>query len=115
MSKMGTNYYLREDYCRVCGRFEQHHIGKSSAGWMFLFNVTDKEKVDDWKKETLHYKNWSDDEGIFDEYGKQKSYDDFWKMVEDKQDGKTHSPHGFGGQRSWIDEDGYNVANYDFS
>lgn len=112
---MGSNYYLRLRFCRSCDRFDEHHIGKSSAGWKFLFRVTKNIDVDEWKGETLHYKNWSDEEGIFDEYGQKVSYDDFWVKVEGKQDGKSHlTPHGEI-HRAWIDKNGYNVCNYDFS
>ena len=37
---MGTNYYLvKEKHCEHCGHThkEEKHIGKSSAGWKFLF------------------------------------------------------------------------------
>lgn len=34
---MGTNYYLRINNCEPCGRYDQIHVGKSSAGWSFGF------------------------------------------------------------------------------
>lgn len=35
---MGTNYYVTIAPCKCCGRgAEDIHIGKSSAGWKFLF------------------------------------------------------------------------------
>ena len=114
---MGTNYYLRENFCTVCMRFDQRHIGKSSAGWKFLFHVTDKIDVDEWKAKTLQYRNWSDEEGIFDEYGKQVSYDDLWKLVEDKQSEKAHFEvaEGHHHKGAWLDENGYNVTKHEFS
>lgn len=30
---MGTNYYWRIKNCDKCGRYEDVHVGKSSAGW----------------------------------------------------------------------------------
>jgi hypothetical protein len=36
---MGTNYYLETNICPHCGRFEELHIGKSSAGWCFALHV----------------------------------------------------------------------------
>lgn len=36
---MGTNYYWRDQPCAGCGRYEQLHVGKSSAGWCFLFRI----------------------------------------------------------------------------
>ena len=112
---MGTNYYYRDNYCDQCGRYHRTHIGKSSVGWKFLFRVKDNIDVNEWKEEFLHYASWKDEEGIFDEYGKKTSYDAFWTLVENKQSGKAHrTPHGEI-NRAWIDENGYNVCNYDFS
>lgn len=112
---MGTNYYLRLRHCPHCKRYDEHHIGKSSVGWMFIFKVTENVDVDEWKGELGHHKGWSNDEGIYDEYGQKTSYDAFWALVENKQDGKSHrTPHGEI-NRAWIDENGYNVCNYDFS
>jgi len=111
---MGTNYYLRLRFCPCCGRIDEHHIGKASAGWKFLFRVTKNIDVNEWKGETLHYAGWSDEEGIFNEHGDKVSYDDFWEMVEGRQDGKSYK-HIYGDERAWIDENGYNVCNYDFS
>lgn len=36
---MGTNYYLRHNACGGCGRYDDIHIGKQSAGWSFLFRA----------------------------------------------------------------------------
>lgn len=113
--KMGTNYYLRLRFCSCCGRYDERHIGKSSAGWKFIFRVHENIDVNEWKGETLHYKNWSDEEGIFNEYGDKVSYDDFWELVKNKQDGKPHLTPLGEMHRAWIDENGYNVCNYDFS
>ena len=87
---MGTNYYAVER------KFAIHrniiHIGKSSAGWKFLFQgYQDYEldwnkphisinSLDDWKK-FLTNKNY----GILDEYDDEISYENFFKMVEEKQ------------------------------
>lgn len=34
---MGTNFYWHDNRCDHCGRFEAHHVGKSSMGWSFAF------------------------------------------------------------------------------
>ena len=36
---MGTNYYLRMNWCECCGRGDDIHIGKSSGGWCFSLHV----------------------------------------------------------------------------
>ena len=65
---MGTNYYA-----------EGTHIGKSSAGWLFLFHKTDT--FTDWSsvKELLKGKR------IENENGEEVSYGDFVAMVEEIQ------------------------------
>lgn len=35
---MGTNYYLEKE-CECCGHVERVHVGKSSAGWRFLWHA----------------------------------------------------------------------------
>lgn len=34
---MGTNFYYRHASCDSCGRYEETHVGKRSAGWSFGF------------------------------------------------------------------------------
>ena len=46
---MGTNYYARYNICKHCNRFDEIHIGKSSAGWQFSFHAT---------HEIRSYKDW---------------------------------------------------------
>lgn len=87
---MGTNYYAVEK------KFSLHrniiHIGKSSAGWKFLFHgyqnyeyAWDKSPInlnslEDWKKFLMNKEY-----GILDEYDEEISYEDFFKKVEEKQ------------------------------
>lgn len=60
--------------------FEEVHLGKSSAGWRFLFNGNSQE----WKT-IQEYKDWTAQYQIYDEYGVSYSHEAFWKMVESKQ------------------------------
>lgn len=50
---MGTNYYLWQDVCAVCGRPSSVlHIGKSSGGWCFSLHVDSDngiEDLEDWQ------------------------------------------------------------------
>ena len=103
---MGTNYYAVER--RVTLNRRILHIGKSSAGWKFAFrgylNKDDIviKSVEDWK-EFL-----KGDYAILDEYDREISYDDFFKMVEEKQ--KENNPDNFttdvnvGGYRFWFED-----------
>ena len=67
-------------------RKSEIHIGKSSHGWQFLFNLgirnythgqsLKKEDIDKWFRSGV----------IFDEYGDEISVDDFWELVDYKKD-----------------------------
>ena len=68
------------------GEKSEIHIGKSSHGWQFLFNLgirnythgqsLKKEDIDKWFRSGV----------IFDEYGDEISADDFWALVDYKKD-----------------------------
>lgn len=86
---MGTNYYLEEptgDPCRGCGlpSLVSLHIGKSSGGWAFLFRAHEGVRSEvDWRAriETAVAAGGR----IVDEYDRDCSVEEFWKMVEDKR------------------------------
>ena len=44
---MGMNYFLRTNICAACGRYDQRHIGASSAGWCFALHVYPEEGIGD--------------------------------------------------------------------
>ena len=49
---MSTNYYAKTNVCEHCNRFDELHIGKSSAGWCFSLHVIPERGLntwDDWK------------------------------------------------------------------
>ena len=120
---MGTNYYHRTEICECCGRYNERHIGKSSAGWQFSFrgykgseqqpNITSWEE---WKKELQTHGK------IFNEYGKEVSFEEFVNMVEGKQSidtNKNHydycKDHGWLAQTDWKDPEGYSFGSSEFS
>jgi len=118
---MGTNYYHRTNICKHCNRFEEKHIGKSSAGWQFNFQGYNAEQhrppimsFEDWKKEL-------DANGkIVNEYGKECSFEEFVKMVEDKQTDKFNhfdycTEKGYNMDNDWHDGEGYSFTSSDFS
>ena len=78
---MGTNYYTKENECPHCGRHETIHLGKSSYGWQFSFNYNGGE----YYKNVKEMKEWTKSKVIKNEYGDLVSYEEFWKMVSDKQ------------------------------
>ena len=76
---MGTNYYLRENVCEACDRFDELHIGKSSAGWCFTLHVDSELGINDlpdwaerWSKSNCR---------IRDEYGKTLSQEDMLLVI----------------------------------
>lgn len=44
---MSTNYYLRFKACTHCGHYHEAHIGKTSAGWSFLFRAYEHEVLNE--------------------------------------------------------------------
>lgn len=69
------------------------HIGKSSHGWQFLFNLgirnyihgqsLKKEDIDKWFRSGI----------IVDEYGDEISVDDFWALVDYKKDDMDYNEY----------------------
>lgn len=82
---MGTNYYLKvKDPCPTCNReFDDGklHIGKSSAGWRFLFFEGFA------KTPAAAFLRIRESDGkIINEYGENVSADDLIKLIESKKD-----------------------------
>ena len=100
---MGTNYYLHYNVCECRGRQDSIHIGKCSCGWKFLFhwhpNIRNVKEYKDIMKQEGSY--------ILDEYHQPISYDEFWIMVEEKQNEERHE--------EFSDIDGYDFVSFDFS
>lgn len=47
---MGTNYYVRLDCCKECGRAQEElHIGKLSVGWPFHVHVIPEQSLNCWE------------------------------------------------------------------
>ena len=118
---MGTNYYAIEKKPSLYKK--PIHIGKSSCGWKFLFrgyqdyNLEDFacdyrgsttiniNSIDEWKDYLK-----SDKVIILDEYDQEISYDDFFKLVEDKQ--SEHNKDDF---KYTANINGYRFNYRDFS
>jgi len=92
---MGTNYYVVRTRPTTA---EPIHIGKSSIGWLFLFQTqivwNTWNQVKEWlKANTLDKKDYV----IIDEDDDIISYHDFVKLVEEKQKDPNcqTNPHNF--------------------
>lgn len=76
---MGTNYYLHYNRNVTKENVESGlHIGKRSAGWVFHFQAHDNPKID----RVWTYRKLTKTGFIYDEYGIEHSYKDFWEGVE---------------------------------
>ena len=75
---MGTNFYVRKGETSV-------HIGKSSAGWKFLF-APHPELYDQTKASINRYLKLNN-ENFYDEYGAKVDLEEFWRDIERKKDG----------------------------
>ena len=117
---MGTNYYHRTNICQCCNRFNERHIGKSSAGWQFNFQGYNGYEIpniisfEDWKKEL------QSDGKIFDEYGRDISFKAFVQMVKSKQSQPNNHydyciEQGYIMDNDWKDIKGYSFTSAEFS
>lgn len=84
---MGTNYYWRYNICPHCGRYDEVHIGKSSAGWQFtLHGYRDTDPEVELSVKVMSWKDWKEllsREGkIFNEYGNEVPLADLVANVE---------------------------------
>lgn len=117
---MGTNYYAVRNRPSI---EDPIHIGKSSAGWMFLFQ-SQNEKYHDPPIVWNSFKQlceWLQDQVIdksnyviLDEYDQEISKNDFIKMVIDKQNDPfcRDNPENFSHARN---VDGYRFTDEYFS
>lgn len=124
---MGTNYYVAQNMCDCCKRYdEKYHIGKSSWGWAFTFQGYDNLKSwQDWKV-------FLKDKTIMDEYREKVDYNWFVTFVETekspgyvREDGHKNLSHNEMGKRDkypffrpeydWDDADGYSFTSTEFS
>lgn len=109
---MGTNYYAvksvdkEELKSKICSYIDNEksflniaeelgdlinnnikivHIGKSSYGWKFIFNHNNEKY---YKRNRDSIDQFIRENKLFDEYGKELDADEFWKLVDSKQNDK---------------------------
>ena len=75
---MGTNFYMYFSRDRAQLMTEDFHIGKRSAGWVFHFQAHEKPNI----KTVRGMRKYTRLGFIYDEYGREYSYDEFWLEVE---------------------------------
>ena len=100
---MGTNYYMKDN-----------HIGKLSHRWKFTFHATDNiRSYKDWLQFLLKNDNAT---RIHNENGNKITLEQFKKIVADAQLDDNNCDHSrmFPCQ-SYLDDEGYNFSDYEFS
>jgi hypothetical protein len=114
MIDMGTNYYYIVPKCPTCGNRDILHIGKSSAGWKFMFRAHPE-------KEIKAFRDWvrvlsRGDGHIEDEYGRKIEFYEFLRMVYYKQE---HEPQSHAvanpSDNDYLDGDGFSFSRGEFS
>ena len=125
---MGTNYYLHTDVCPHCNRErERIHVGKSSAGWPFLFRGYRSWPPDGVPHPITSALEWrqfieqsvAQGAGLFDEYGERQDVAEFWGFVQGKL-GETRGPDATPGywhgarESEWTDSEGYRFVDHEF-
>ena len=108
---MGTNYYTKPKTCEACKHTPQPvHLGKSSYGWQFTFAYNGG----------IYYKNieemevWLRDKIIIDEYDKEVTQADFWKMVHEKQTPTNLNHTKYVRERCESRDSDYLIGGYSF-
>ena len=117
---MGTNYYLVKNRPSV---YEPIHIGKSSAGWLFLFQTQN----DTWNDPPIVWNTYQQvkrvlyelteekqDYVIMDEYDEIVPYEEFIELVNHKQNDPhcRENPDNFHWSKN---VDGYRFTDDEFS
>lgn len=110
---MGTNYYLmRKDFKEIYDKMDKnekeyywekliHKVGKSSAGWKFLFQYCNLFQSFDDLMRLLSSEKYI----LLNEYEETISKLEFFNLVESKQCSQSHRG---------LDPDLYEINNYDF-
>lgn len=119
---MGTNYYVKLDPCPHCGRGAgELHIGKSSAGWEFLFMAHPGHGLTSWAAWQAFIQG-REGGPIVDEYGEVKTLDWLRELVERKQglwNSETAPAESWGPfsreGAEYSDAEGYRFSNREFS
>lgn len=88
---MGTNYYVRtpgcEKACEHCSQSQLVHLGKTSAGWRFLFQADPE-----WPREEAlaRWRQRAATGPIEDEYGDLRNLDELLAMADSRRDLRSH-------------------------
>lgn len=117
---MSTNYYLRINDCKHCGRNDAIHIGKISGGHQFVFQAFNEyessvifipvKSVKDWRYLISNPKST-----IYDEYGNIIDKSHFWDNIVMPSKGRINYHFKYSDSNSFTDIDGWSFISVDFS
>ncbi len=102
---MGTNYYYES-----CKRSESLHIGKSSAGWVFIFQAHDEPEIMSVSDYLVHFEN--NPGKIVNEYQQELTVEEFKQLVQSLQSQPNRPRENL---QNWSDLEDYHFAKYNFS
>jgi hypothetical protein len=96
---MSTDYYIKRNHCKSCGRFDHDIIGTSSAGWCFGLRVDPEKGINDLEDWITIFEDR--DCTIEDEYGKIITTKEMISIItERKSNTDFNKPPASGG--SWL-------------
>ncbi len=122
---MGTNYYIANNLCNCCDRYDRvAHLGKSSGGWTFTFRGYRQNYCEDYSRQ-LNIQNFTEwckfiDESlnnqcvIKNEYGDTIPKDDLLTLIEQKRTAKLNYARQHPSDSDWIDECGNSFSAGEF-
>ncbi len=111
---MGTNFYLTVNRCECCGRSDELHIGKRSAGWPFSFRAQgDLTSFSAWNQALADPVVYA----IRDEYHAAYTVEEFIAMVDkhNAQYRQCHTDSALQGHSAYFDDEGYWMCPYELS
>ena len=111
---MGTNYYAFNERITEGTEVDSGlHIGKDSAGWVFNFQAHENLKT------VKEYKEFLKNKVIYDEYGREIPYNEFWVIVAYSKSEDCYSCSNLSSEvmfewlNEWEDE-GYTFTDVEF-
>lgn len=125
---MGTNYYARLNHCACCGRYDETHVCKSLRSFRGYRRdpawpddpdpvpVGVVESWQDWKRVLT-----STDARIWDEYGREHDKAEFIASIDATSPEHRGSQyrwlieHGYTLDRDWLDPEGFDFHDGEFS
>lgn len=110
------NFYMKKE-CKCCGVIKETHLGKSSAGWSFSFKGDRDEGVKDFASwQARVEKLLADGYKLTDEGDSDIPLQDLLgSIMRKKSFGSQYTEPYDGDRRDWVDPDGNDFTDCEFS